>query len=256
MQQMLMAIATNLELKRFDYTLFPAADGRSVTARVHEESIVKATGRPVSHTMLHLFELDGAGKLTKLTCLSDAPERIRAAFRGGAGGAHGVAGGGGMGTMAGGAEGGVAEGKALVQRAFDAFKRKDIAGVLACFADDAEITADSRDPVHGLPFAGLYAYDGKEKPMARFLGELAKAVEFDRFDYQISGGDDGRVWATVQLAPRNPKTGATMESMDMHCFHIRNGKIARAIFLNDRTEAMAALVSGGGLGGRAGAGMV
>jgi ketosteroid isomerase-like protein len=244
MQQMLTAIATHLELKRFDYTLFPAADGRSVTARVHEESIVKATGRPVSHTMLHLFELDGAGKVTKLTCLSDAPERIRAAFRGGA---HGVAGG---------AEGGVAEGKALVQRAFDAFKRKDVAAVLACFADDAEIIADSRDPVHGLPFAGLYAYDGKEKPMARFLGELAKALEFDRFDYQISGGDDGRVWATVQMAPRNPKTGATMESMDMHCFHIRNGKIARAIFLNDRTEAMAALVSGGGLGGHAGAGMV
>jgi ketosteroid isomerase-like protein len=252
MQQMLTAIATHLELKRFDYTLFPAADGRSVTARVHEESIVKATGRPVSHTMLHLFELDGAGKVTKLTCLSDAPERIRAAFRGGAGGAHGVAGGGDMG---GGAEGGVAEGKALVQRAFDSFKRKDVAGVLACFADDAEITADSRDPVRSLPFAGLYAYDGKEKPMARFLAELGKAVEFDRFDYQISGGDDGRVWATVQMAPRNPKTGATMESMDMHCFHIRNGKIARAICLNDRTEAMAALVSGG-LGGHAGAGMV
>jgi hypothetical protein len=48
MQQMLMAIATHLELKRFDYTLFPAADGRFVTARVHDESIVRATGRPVS----------------------------------------------------------------------------------------------------------------------------------------------------------------------------------------------------------------
>jgi uncharacterized protein len=108
----------------------------------------------------------------------------------------------------------------LVQAAYAAFGRGDIAALLATFSDDIDWDSPGAPRI---PHAGRF--NGKTA-VAGFFDGLAKTAEFERFEPRefIPHGD--KVVVLGSYAGRGRSTGRAFSSDWAMVFTVKNGKIA------------------------------
>jgi len=123
----------------------------------------------------------------------------------------------------------------VVQAAYGAFGRGDIASVLDLVTDDVVWT--NPGPPDIFPDAGRR--QGRAE-VAQFFSILGETQDFERFEPTefIAQGD--RVVAIIQYRGRIKSTGRTSEAELVHLFQIRDGKIARFDEYFDTATAAAA----------------
>ena len=112
---------------------------------------------------------------------------------------------------------------AVVQQAYAAFGRGDIAGVLALVAEDVEWEGVKGVP-SSVPFAGLKR--GKAA-VAEFFASVGREEEFSRFEPRefFAGGD--RVVALGYYEARVRRTGKSFAGEWAMAFTVREGRIVR-----------------------------
>ena len=109
----------------------------------------------------------------------------------------------------------------VIQEAYAAFGRGDIAAILANLTDDVEWFL----PGEGLiPQSGLYrGPDG----VGSFFSKLAATTEFEAFEPREFIAQDDRVVACGYYRARSKATGRKFEADWAMVFTFRNGKIAK-----------------------------
>lgn len=110
----------------------------------------------------------------------------------------------------------------VVQQIYAAFSRGDVPAVMEHISDDLRhfgIVSELQLVPWHIPIT-------KKKDVPRFVGALAEAAEFTRFEPRdlATGGDD--VYCTISLDARYKHNGKriTQDSV-MHHFTFRNGKV-------------------------------
>ncbi|HJV86255.1 MAG TPA: nuclear transport factor 2 family protein [Noviherbaspirillum sp.] len=115
----------------------------------------------------------------------------------------------------------IEQNKALVSRGYQLFQSGNIDDLLQLFADDIEWTGME---VENVPFSR--DYHGRQD-VGQFFAELNQAQEAQRFEPQdmIAEGDKVVVRGYAQWNVRS--TGKTYSYPWVHCFTLRDGKVAR-----------------------------
>lgn len=110
---------------------------------------------------------------------------------------------------------------AVVQEAYQAFGRGDVAAILNLLADEVDwkFVGSPR-----IPYAGLRSH---AQEVARFFEEVAQADEIHVFEPRefIEAGEDVVVLGFERTTAR--AEGTTFESEWVHVFTVRNGKVTR-----------------------------
>ena len=122
----------------------------------------------------------------------------------------------------------------LVQSAYEAFGRGDMAALAEVMADDIE-WVDPGDPDDD-PNAGTFK--GKEAVLDWF-GGLASTIDFTTFEPREFIAQDDKVVSLVYAEATVPKTGRTLVNHEAHVWTFRDGKVARFQIYED-TAAVAA----------------
>ena len=107
----------------------------------------------------------------------------------------------------------------VVQQAYAAFGRGDIAALLDTFSNDIDWETPGAPRV---PYGGHYA--GRED-VARFFEELGKTAEFERFEPREFVAQGDKVVALGHYAGRGRNTGRPFATDWAMVFTVRNGKI-------------------------------
>jgi ketosteroid isomerase-like protein len=110
---------------------------------------------------------------------------------------------------------------AVVQSAYAAFQRGDIAAVLNSLAEDVEWENPS---IVGVPFGGVVR--GKAG-VAEFFQKLSAAEDVQLFEPREFTTEGERVVAVVGYRARVRATGRVAEVPLVHMFTVRGGKITR-----------------------------
>ncbi len=129
-----------------------------------------------------------------------------------------------------------AENTALIERAYAAFKDRDLKGFLALFADDFDFQHPM--PLSIWPWAG--ARKGR-KEFAEFVGESSKVIEREHFEVDkfIAQGDYVVVLLSERM--RAKATNILIDNPHVHVFRIVGGKIVRFMIFEDTAPIIAAL---------------
>ena len=122
---------------------------------------------------------------------------------------------------------------AVVQRAYEAFGRGDIPGVLDLQTDDVVWTFQGSSMI---PFAGTYR--GREG-IAEFFSLVGEALEFELFEPRefVAQGDTVVLGYERSIAKT---TGRSFEQEWAHVYTLRDGKIATGRFFEDTAAEAAA----------------
>ncbi|OUL99056.1 nuclear transport factor 2 family protein [Variovorax sp. JS1663] len=124
----------------------------------------------------------------------------------------------------------------VVQQAYAAFGRRDIAGILALLSDDVDWRFQAGDAA-GIPYAGKFT--GKQQVQGWF-GMLAESDDIQAFEPRefLEGADHVTVlgWERVKPLPK----GSVFESEWVHVFNVKNGKITRWVGTADTAARLAA----------------
>jgi ketosteroid isomerase-like protein len=110
---------------------------------------------------------------------------------------------------------------AVVQQAYAAFQRADIAGVLELLASDVEWDAVRGVPAN-VPIGGRRR--GREQ-VAEFFATLGREQEFQRFEPREFLAQGERVVALGSYEARVNRTGRSFSGDWAMAFKVRNGKI-------------------------------
>jgi|HubBroStandDraft_6_1064221.scaffolds.fasta_scaffold825442_1 ketosteroid isomerase-like protein len=121
--------------------------------------------------------------------------------------------------------------KALVQRAYKAFQRGDIAAVLDSLSDGIVWENPS---VVGAPYGGRVV--GKAA-VAEFFRKLDEALEFEHFEPREFIGEGDRVVAIIGHRGRVRATGRTAEMDLIHIFTVHDGKVTQFLEFFDTAIA-------------------
>jgi uncharacterized protein len=125
---------------------------------------------------------------------------------------------------------------AVVQRAYDAFSRGDMDGLLALMTDDIDwrFHASRRDVPYGGQFTG-------KAEVARWFQLLAENEDIQQFEPREFLEGPGHVtvlgWERVRPLPN----GRPFDSDWVHVFSVRGDKVSRWIGTADTASRMAAL---------------
>jgi ketosteroid isomerase-like protein len=124
----------------------------------------------------------------------------------------------------------------VVQAAYAAFGRADIAALLELLTDDVEWFEPG--PLHVLPWAGRRR--GREQ-VGEFFRAIDQALEFEAFEPRefIAQGDTVVVLGMDRS--RLKSTGRRVETEWAMAFTIRDGKIARLRECSDTAPMLAAI---------------
>ena len=131
---------------------------------------------------------------------------------------------------------GAQENLQVVKNGYAAFRRGDVPGLLALFAEDIEWHI----PGKGFPIAGDYrGHSG----VAGFFQKLAAEIEFSDFQPRefVAEGDSVLVIGSDRAKVR--ATNRTLEVDWVHAFTLRNGKVTKFREFTD-TQAIAAAYEG------------
>jgi ketosteroid isomerase-like protein len=112
---------------------------------------------------------------------------------------------------------------AVVQQAYAAFQRADIAGVLALVAEDVEWEGVKGVPA-SVPFGGLRR--GRAQ-VSEFFATVGREEEFTRFEPREFFAAGDRVVALGSYEARVKRTGRSFSGDWAMAFTIREGKIVR-----------------------------
>ena len=123
----------------------------------------------------------------------------------------------------------------LVQSAYEAFGRGDIAALADVMADDIE-WVDSGDPDDD-PNAGTFK--GKEAVLGWFAG-LASTVDFSTFEPREFIAQNDKVVSLVYAEATVRDTGHALVNHEAHLWTFRDGKVARFQIYLDTAAAAAA----------------
>jgi ketosteroid isomerase-like protein len=120
----------------------------------------------------------------------------------------------------------------IVQQVYEAFRRRDVAAVLALLSEDVQISQSDE-----LPWGGTYeGYPGVLQYFAKLTGTINSTLTFDQFldarDHVVA---IGRTRGTVNA------TGKTYDVPVSHVFHLVDGKIVQIAFHIDNPTMLAAL---------------
>lgn len=122
----------------------------------------------------------------------------------------------------------------IVASAYAAFGRGDIAGVLACLADDIEWTFDGSS---GLPY--MRTARGQDD-VQRWFGQVLAADGIEAFEPRrlLAGPDHVAVlgWERTRALP----DGGVFESNWVHIWELRGGRVVRFFGMFDTAAAAAA----------------
>ena len=123
----------------------------------------------------------------------------------------------------------------LVQSAYEAFGRGDMAALAEVMADDIE-WVDAGDPDDD-PNAGTFK--GKEAVLGWF-GGLASTREYTTFEPRAFIAQNDKVVSLVYAEATVRDTGRVFVSDEAHVWTFRNGKLARVQIYLDTAAAAAA----------------
>ena len=123
----------------------------------------------------------------------------------------------------------------LVQGAYEAFGRGDMAALAEVMADDIE-WVDPGDP-EGDPNAGTFS--GKEAVLGWF-GGLAASVDYTLFEPRELIAQDDKVVALVYSEATARATGRAFVNHEAHVWTVRDGKVARFQSYHDTAAAAGA----------------
>ena len=117
---------------------------------------------------------------------------------------------------------------ALVQSLYAAFKRGEIAPIIAAMAPDVDwrVNGDRKD------FPTLGAWKGT-KQVEKFFQTVAEHQQVKDFSPRDFHTADGKVFVLGHYVWTIKKTGRTVASDWTHIFTIRNGKVAAFLEFND-----------------------
>ncbi len=132
--------------------------------------------------------------------------------------------------------------KQRVMQAYDMYRNKDIAGILAMVDPQVEWVGYDSDYI---PFAG--SHHGKDE-VAQFFQKLDAAQEVLRFEPRNFIAEGDKVAVTGTGSWRVKATGQSYDSPWAHVFTLRDGKIVRFEQFNHTAAAEAAYRSGQGAG--------
>lgn len=116
----------------------------------------------------------------------------------------------------------------LILKAYEAFGRGDIQGVLDALTEDVEWF--SPGPPDILPWAG--ARRGREA-VAKYFGMLGQAIQFEKLEPQAFIAQGDKVAVIVEGRARATATGRTYENSYVHYFTIRDGRASAVRFYED-----------------------
>ncbi|MET0615705.1 MAG: nuclear transport factor 2 family protein [Thermoleophilaceae bacterium] len=129
----------------------------------------------------------------------------------------------------------------LIRRAFDAYTRGDIDGVLALCADDILITQTPEVAATGVP-TEQHGHDGVLEAFGIWPNQ------WDDFEIEIqrivADPGDHVVVSTLQRG-RGKQSGVEVEAEFFFTFAVRDGKVAEWRIFFDEAEALAATRPGG-----------
>ena len=123
----------------------------------------------------------------------------------------------------------------LVQRAYDAFSKADIKGVLKTLADNVDWFVPG--PPEIIPFAGR-RHGAQE--VAEFFSALAATQTAERFEPSDFIASEDKVVVLGVQRWRVNATGVTYEDEWAHVFTIENGRIAKFKEYHDTAAEAAA----------------
>jgi len=120
----------------------------------------------------------------------------------------------------------------LVQRIYDAFRRRDVDKILSLYDPDIEISQSAE-----IPWGGEYrGHAGARQFIAALTQHITSAVTFEQI---IDAGDRvaviGRTKGTVNI------TGAAFDVPIVHLWELRNGLAVRAMYNIDNPTMLEAL---------------
>jgi ketosteroid isomerase-like protein len=115
---------------------------------------------------------------------------------------------------------GESENVALVQQAYAAFGRGDIAALLEMLSDDIDWHTPGAPRI---PYAGRFS---GRKQVAGFFEGLGKTAEFERFEPREFFAHGDKVVVLGHYAGRGRTTGRPFATDWAMVFTVRNGKIA------------------------------
>ena len=121
---------------------------------------------------------------------------------------------------------------AVIERLYDAFRRRDIPAVLALFADDVEIRQSS-----AVPWGGTHrGHDGAVTFFSKLTGTITSTVTIERF---LDAGDHVVVIGSTRGTVNG--SGAAFDVPVAHVWTLRDGKVARVQYFIDDPTMLAAL---------------
>jgi ketosteroid isomerase-like protein len=120
---------------------------------------------------------------------------------------------------------------AFVQSLYAAFKRGDIATVIAGMASDVEWTVNGRRKDY--PLLGSWKGQADVQKFFQGVAEHEEATEFSPREFF---GADDTVCVLGHYAWKIRKTGRSVASDWAHIFTIRNGKVVRFLEFNDTAQ--------------------
>lgn len=109
-----------------------------------------------------------------------------------------------------------------VQQAYAAFRKGDLAGILATL--DPDIVWENPGPPSPSYFG---THHGHAAVASNIFGFLAENLQFDVFEPRefLLGAD--KVVVLLRLEARATRTGEAVKQDAIHVFHFANGKVAR-----------------------------
>ena len=124
-----------------------------------------------------------------------------------------------------------ADNVALVKRAYKAFKKGDIKGILKTTADNIEWETPK---VEGQPFGGLRNGKAEVEEFFGLLGEHEEVLEFEPQEFIAEGK---QVVVLGRYKARIKSTGQIADSSWVQVFRVQGGKITRFYEIFDTADA-------------------
>lgn len=109
----------------------------------------------------------------------------------------------------------------VIHRAYEAFGRGDVAGVLDLLTEDVHWSTPG--PPEVIPYAGLRT---GHKEVEGYFESFGEAVEVTEFDPQKFFAEDDMVVVLGHYAFRVKSTGSAVETDWVHAFTLKDGEIA------------------------------
>jgi ketosteroid isomerase-like protein len=122
----------------------------------------------------------------------------------------------------------------IVRRAYDAFSRAGLDGLLEHFHPDVEY-----DVTAGIgPFAGMYHGCAAVRNM---LADYLESWEYVRMEpEEIIQGSENRIVVVLRMRMRGKGSGAGVEARTTNVWTMRDGRATRIAVYNDKADALQA----------------